>query len=30
MNKPYERFVKEQSLDAIVKWFDFWLGAGEL
>lgn len=26
MSKPYERWVKEQSLEGIVKWFDFWLG----
>lgn len=25
MNKPYERWVNEQSLECIVKWFDFWL-----
>ncbi|KAK4508514.1 hypothetical protein PRZ48_002253 [Zasmidium cellare] len=26
MENPYERWVKEQSLDGIVRWFDFWLG----
>ncbi|OAA65773.1 Dienelactone hydrolase [Niveomyces insectorum RCEF 264] len=25
VNNPYERFVKEQSLDAIAKWSNFWL-----
>ncbi|KAL5312819.1 hypothetical protein ACEPPN_019245 [Leptodophora sp. 'Broadleaf-Isolate-01'] len=25
MNNPYERYVKERSLDGIVKWFEFWL-----
>jgi dienelactone hydrolase len=29
MSKPYERWVKEQSLEAIVKWFDFWLGVSD-
>lgn len=24
-SKPYERWVKEESLRAIVGWFDFWL-----
>ncbi|KAF2172045.1 hypothetical protein M409DRAFT_63541 [Zasmidium cellare ATCC 36951] len=26
LEKPYERWVKEQSLDGIVRWFDFWFG----
>lgn len=25
MKNPYERYVKEQSLEGIVKWFEFWL-----
>jgi len=25
MESPYERYVKEQSLEGIVKWFDLWL-----
>ncbi|CZR63622.1 related to dienelactone hydrolase [Phialocephala subalpina] len=25
MDNPYERYVKEQSLEGIIKWFDFWL-----
>jgi len=25
MKSPYERYVKEQSLSGIVKWFDLWL-----
>ncbi|KAJ5444537.1 uncharacterized protein N7458_008409 [Penicillium daleae] len=25
MKNPYERYVKEQSLQGIVQWFDFWL-----
>ncbi|KAJ9602715.1 hypothetical protein H2200_012909 [Cladophialophora chaetospira] len=25
MDKPYERYVKEESLRAIAEWFDFWL-----
>jgi len=25
MDNIYERYVKEQSLEGIIKWFDFWL-----
>lgn len=28
-SKPYERWVKEESLRSMVGWFDFWLGADE-
>lgn len=26
MTKPYERWVKEESLGGIARWFDYWLG----
>ncbi|KUJ08229.1 alpha/beta-hydrolase [Mollisia scopiformis] len=29
MENPYERHVKEQSMEGIVKWFDFWLSQQE-